>query len=281
MPPSLPIPLVFRKPLSNHKNGAIFCIVFRIGGLLCSVLSSPSVGRTASPQIDRRDRVRPQGPGISFTDAEEEPGGALRGWPPPGRLPSGRLYAAAARVLRRRAFVLFGLELRNQILVGRAHDDRVELRAVIADETDALDVDIEDPPAAVTLEHAIVHWNLGPLFRDDARPDRGLVAVQCLAGIDDPFARIALDLRNVRALEEVSEQRDELRALARRPSLPVAAEAPLRDLREVENLVGDPAERGPTLRRLRVVLERGFPEDLQDAVDPAVELIGRWARPGA
>src|SRR5256885_4560645 len=73
MPPSLPIPLVFRKPLSNHKNGAIFCIVFRIGGLLCSVLSSPSVGRTVSPQIDRRDRVRPQGPGISFTDAEEEP----------------------------------------------------------------------------------------------------------------------------------------------------------------------------------------------------------------
>src|SRR2546425_2139415 len=268
MPPSLPIPLVFRKPLSNHKNGAIFCIVFRIGGLLCSVLSSPSVGRTVTPKYDRRDRVRSQG-------------GALRGWPPPGRLPSGRLYAAAARVLRRRAFVLFGLELRNQILVGRAHDDRVELRAVIAEETDALDVDIEDPPAAVTLEHAIVHWNLGPLFRDDARPDRGLVAVQCLAGIDDPFARIALDLRNVRALEEVSEQRDELRALARRPSLPVAAEAPLRDLREVENLVGDPAERGPTLRRLRVVLERGFPEDLQDAVDPAVELIGRWARPGA
>src|SRR2546430_9690716 len=90
-----------------------------------------------------------------------------------------------------------------------------------------------------------------------------------------------LDLRNVRALEEVSEQRDELRALARCPSLPVTAEAPLRDLREVENLVGDPAERGPTLRRLRVVLERGIPEDLQDAVDPAVELIGRWARPGA
>src|SRR2546430_15830440 len=64
-----------------------------------------------------------------------------------------------------------------------------------------------------------------------------------------------LDLRNVRALEEVSEQRDELRALARRPSLPVTAEAPLRDLREVENLVRDPAQRGPKLRRLRVVLE--------------------------
>src|SRR5207244_6559335 len=198
--------------------------------------------------------------------------------PPPGRLPSGRLDAAAAR---RRGFILFGLELRDQIRVGRAHDDRVELGAVIADETDALDVDIEGPPAAVTLDHAIVHRNLGPLLRDDARPDRGQVAVQRLAGIDDPLARIGLDLRNVRALEEVSEQRDELRALARRPSLPVTAEAPLRDLREVENLVGDPAERGPTLRRLRVVLERGFPEDLQDAVDPAVELIGRWARPGA
>src|SRR2546430_12727398 len=61
-----------------------------------------------------------------------------------------------------------------------------------------------------------------------------------------------LDLRNVRALEEVSEQRDELRALARRPSLPVTAEAPLRDLREVENLVGDPAERGPRSEERRV-----------------------------
>src|SRR2546425_12307128 len=159
-------------------------------------------------------RVRPQVyPSLTRRRSQ---GGALRGWPPPGRLPSGRLYAAAARVLRRRAFVLFGLELRNQILVGRAHDDRVELRAVIADETDALDVDMHDPPAAVTLEHAIVHWNLGPLFRDDARPDRGLVAVQCLAGIDDPFARIALDLRNVRALEEVrsEEHTSELQSLA-------------------------------------------------------------------
>src|SRR5207245_9207750 len=120
--------------------------------------------------------------------------------------------------------------------VGRADDERVEVRAVIAEETDDLAVAIEDPPAAVSLEHAIVHWNLGPLFRDGARPDRGLVAVQCLAGIDDPFARIALDLRNVRALVEVREQRDELRALARPPSLPVPCEAPLRDLREVENL---------------------------------------------
>src|SRR2546422_7566139 len=108
MPPSLPIPLVFRKPLSNHKNGAIFCIVFRIGGLLCSVLSSPSVGRTASPQIDRRDRGRSQGPGISFTDAEEEPGRRGRSTgrragsrqrlarvAASGRLPSGRLDVAA------------------------------------------------------------------------------------------------------------------------------------------------------------------------------------------
>src|SRR5207302_11000810 len=115
----------------------------------------------------------------------------------------------------------------------------------------------------------------------DRRTVLGRAAVRRLAGIDVVLGRIALDLRYVRAREEVSEQRDELRALARCPSLPVSAEAPLRDLREVENLVGDPAERGPTLRRLRVVLERGIPEDLQDAVDPAVELIGRWARPGA
>src|SRR5437867_10147515 len=114
----------------------------------------------------------------------------------------------APRVLRPRAFVLLGFELRDQILVGRAHDDRVELRPVVANETDTLDVDIEDPPAAVSLEHAVVHRNLGPLLRDDSRPDRRLVAVHRLAGIDDSLARVALDLRDVRTLEEISEERD-------------------------------------------------------------------------
>src|SRR5207244_11607131 len=137
------------------------------------------------------------------------------------------------------------------------------------------------PPAAAPLEHAIVHGDLGPLLRDDARPDRGLVAVHLLTGVDKPLARVSLDPRNVRALEEVTEQPDELLALCRRARLPVAAEAPLRDLPEVENLVGDRAERRPARRSLRILLELGVLEDLQDAIDPAVELITRRARLGA
>src|SRR5205823_2097044 len=76
-----------------------------------------------------------------------------------------------------------------------------------------------------------------------------------------------------------SEPEYELRRVKRRACLPVAAEAPLRDLCEVENLVGDRAERRPTIRCLRVFLERGFLENLDDAVDPVAELLSRRARP--
>src|SRR5947208_3666519 len=232
--------------------------------------------RTISHRVPDGGEPRSQGAAegrpVRLTDDQRRPSGPH---------PSGGLLAVAPGLPRLRVFVLFGFELRDQFLVGRAHDDRVELCAVVGDEADALDVDIEDPPAAVPLEHAIVHRDFGPLLRDDPRPDRGLVAVHLLTGVDKPLARVTLDPRNVRALEEVTEQPDELLALCRRARLPVAAEAPLRDLPEVENLVGDRAERRPARRRLRILLELGVLEDFQDAVDPAVELITRRARPGA
>src|SRR5207247_9243977 len=115
---------------------------------------------------------------------------------------------------------------------------------------------------------------------DDARADVDVVAVDLLAGVDKPIARVSLHTRHVRALEEVTDEADEGLALCRRARLPVAAEAPLRDLPDVENLVGDRAERRPARRSLRILLELGVLEDFQDAVDPAVELITRRARPG-
>ena len=53
--------------------------------------------------------------------------GGLRAFEDERALLSGGLFAGAPGLLRLRSFVLFGFELRDQFLVGRAHDDRVEL----------------------------------------------------------------------------------------------------------------------------------------------------------
>src|SRR5262249_5530172 len=107
---------------------------------------------------------------------------------------------------------LLHLQPGDEIPVARALDDSVELRTVIGDQADSLDGDVVDGPSAIFLHHAIVHRDLGPLLQHDPGLDDRLLAVDGLAEIADRLAGIHLDLRDVRVLEEVTEERDELLA---------------------------------------------------------------------
>ena len=61
--------------------------------------------------------------------------------------------------------------------------------------------------------------------------------------IDDLLTAVQLDLGDVGALEQVGEEPDELRPLRLREGLPVAAQGATGDLREIEELIGDLANR--------------------------------------
>src|SRR5437867_2073271 len=74
----------------------------------------------------------------------------------------------------------------------------------------------------------------------------------------------------------LAEGLDELLALGRCARLPVAPEAPARDLHEVEHIPGGAVERLPPLLRLR---ERGVHDNLQHLVHAREELIGRLPGP--
>src|SRR2546430_5086750 len=88
------------------------------------------------------------------------------------------------------------------------------------------------------------------------------------------FRSVLLDPRDVRALEQVGEELGELLALRRRPRRPVASQRPLGGLRDVEDLVGDLADRRPAV----LGLEHGVLEHLDDLLAVLAELVG-W-RPG-
>src|SRR5438552_3806597 len=108
------------------------------------------------------------------------------------------------------------LQLRDEVRVAGALDDRVELRAVVGDEADALQGDVIRPPALALQEHAIVDRDRRALFRHDQGPDHGAVTVHRLAEILDLLAGVILDLRDVRLLEQVAEETRELLALDRK-----------------------------------------------------------------
>src|SRR5262245_12335733 len=108
---------------------------------------------------------------------------------------------------------LLGAELLDQVVVRRGLDDLVELRPVVRDQTHAFDVDVVHEPPIALLREPVVDGHLGPALGDDPRRHAGRVAVQPLVAILDLLAAVQLDLRDVRPLEQVAEQRDELRAL--------------------------------------------------------------------
>jgi hypothetical protein len=168
---------------------------------------------------------------------------------------------------------LLALHAIDQSVVAARLDDLVELGAVVRHEADALDVDVVDHPVLAPPEEPVVDGHLCAVLGDDLGAHDGEVAIRALAVVDDLLAPVQLDLRDVGALEEVTEEPDELTALRRGQRLPVAAEGPARDLAEVEDLVGDLADRAAPLGGLAVALECGALEGGDDAVDGALELL--------
>src|SRR5437867_1300315 len=163
--------------------------------------------------------------------------------------------------------------VRDEVRVAGALDDRVELRAVVGDEADALQGDVIRPPALALQEHAIVDRDRRALFRHDQGPHHGAVTVHRLAEILDLLAGVILDLRDVRLLEQVAEETRELLALRGGSRLPVLREAPPGDLAEVEDLVRHGADRPPTLQRPRLFLELGIRQDFHHEVDRRTVLV--------
>src|SRR5207249_100071 len=82
-----------------------------------------------------------------------------------------------------------------------------------------------------------------------------------LAGELDPLAAVELDLRDVRALQQVREELHELLPLGGCPGRPVPGQRALRRLREVEDVVGDLPHRRPPVLLLALFLELRILED--------------------
>src|SRR5712691_8211957 len=131
---------------------------------------------------------------------------------------------------------LLAPHLLDEAVVPARLDDPVELSAVIRHETDAFDAEVVDHPPVAALEEAVVHRHLGAVLDDDVGADGGEVAVHALAAVQDLLSPVELDPGDVGALEEVTEEPHEFRALGLGQRLPVTAEGPTRDLPDVEDL---------------------------------------------
>src|SRR2546425_7508597 len=175
--------------------------------------------------------------------------------------------------------LLLRLHLLHQLLVRRGRDDLVELGPVVRDEADALDDDVIDEPLVAPGVHPIVDGNLGPLLRHEPRTDDRAIEVGGLAHDTDFLAPVELDLRDVGTLEKVREEQDELVAFGLCPRRPVPRERALGRLREIEDVVGDLANGGPSLPLLTGLFELRVLQDLDRPVDLRTALVGRRTRP--
>src|SRR5207253_3507621 len=129
-----------------------------------------------------------------------------------------------------------------QRVVGLQADHAVELRPVARDEAYPADHHVVDRPASVAHVQAVVERDLRAPPGHHLRAHGGEVPLYRLADEADPLAAARLDLRHVGALQEVPEERHELRLLLRRQRLPMLRERAPRDLVEVEYLTGDPPD---------------------------------------
>src|SRR3972149_1029294 len=126
--------------------------------------------------------------------------------------------------------VALGLELDDQGRVGRLSDDALELRAEVAHEADALEDHIVDQPAALAPAQPGLQHRLVALARGQARAHLGALAVDALPHVADAQPALLVELGDVRRLEQVGEELDELLALGGGAGLPVTAERLLRRL---------------------------------------------------
>src|SRR5258706_10528974 len=102
-----------------------------------------------------------------------------------GQMLGGRRASGAERrfLLKLR---LDRLQLADQLLVRRPLDHRVELRAVVVDEADALDEDvIDDPAPRRPALHPVIDVQVTALLGDEARANRRVAALHAVAEIRD------------------------------------------------------------------------------------------------
>src|SRR5438105_1705739 len=124
-----------------------------------------------------------------------------------------------------------GLQLRldptHQVLIGRALDHPVELRAVVLDDAEAIERDVVDPPGAGLAARGAVDDDVarGTLPRE---VQDGLIAAHRLAHVDHRVLELldgrrdaaAVEHAQVHALEELGHQTGEPLALTRRALRP-------------------------------------------------------------
>src|SRR5436309_15117088 len=101
-----------------------------------------------------------------------------------------------------------------QRVAGLQADHAVELRPVARDEAYPADHHVVDRPASVAHVQAVVERDLRAPPGHHLRAHGGEVPLYRLADEADPLAAARLDLRHVGALQEVPEERHELRLLA-------------------------------------------------------------------
>src|SRR2546425_1421572 len=155
----------------------------------------------------------------------------------------------------------------DQVAIGAALEDLVELAPVVGDEADPLDREIVGQPAVAPTQHPVLHRDLAALPGHDTGADDRQLAVHRLAGEGDPLAVVELDLGDVGALEEVTEEPDDLPALGRRARLPVGPQRALGDLGEIEDVAGDLPESRPPLAGAQRAVHLGILEHAEHLVD--------------
>src|SRR5262249_15662526 len=120
-----------------------------------------------------------------------------------------------------RGLGLLRLELLHERLVGLGLQDLVDLGPVIGHEADALDDDVVHEPAPVLLVQPVVDGDLGAPLGDDPGLHGRVVAVDAVADVAHLLALVELDLADVRAIEQLGEQPDELLPLLWGTGIPV------------------------------------------------------------
>src|SRR6266850_4085325 len=86
---------------------------------------------------------------------------------------------------RRAELRLVGPHPPGELGVRGGPHDPVELGAIVRDEADALHEHVVGEPAIAAADETVVDGNLGPLFRDELRPDGRGLALDRLACVDD------------------------------------------------------------------------------------------------
>src|SRR5262245_43073662 len=185
--------------------------------------------------------------------------------------PASRGSALGGRVLRDLLLQPFA-----QCAVGFGANHAVELRPVARDEADPLDDDVVDAPLALEEVHAVVKGDLDALPGHHLRAhDRPAAALAGFAEEQDLVVTDGLHLRQVCVLQEIPEERDELRLLVALQGRPVTSERPPGDLVEVEHLANDLTDLPQAIRVDRGAVGTAALDDVHETVHRRFDRVAR------